>query len=199
MKTVEQRVIEILSKRDVIRPRDLDEYGIRREYLSRLYKQGVLHKDTRGIYHLSNASLTENHAIATACKQVPHGVICLLSALRFHDIGTQNPPDVWTGIAGKAWCPKLAYPTLKIVRFSDSSLTTGIEEHEIEGVQVKVFSPAKTIADCFKYRNKIGLDVFLEAARECLVDRRCNYEEIWHYAKVCRIRTVIKPYLEAMA
>jgi len=196
---IKEELISILKKKGVIRPKDLVQHGIRREYLSRFHKQGLLRRDVRGVYYLNNAPITENNAMAIACKRVPHGVICLLTALRFHNIGTQNPTEIWMAIDEKARRPKLPYPKLKIVRFCESSLTTGIETHIIEGVPVKVFNPAKTIADCFKYRNKIGLDVFLEAIKECQREQRCTYDEIWKYAKTCRVSGTIKPYLEAMA
>jgi predicted transcriptional regulator of viral defense system len=198
-KDVKKEIIGILKKKGFVRPKDLAEYGIRREYLSRLYKEGLLSRNTRGVYYLNDAPMTENNAMAMACKRVPHGVICLLTALRFHNIGTQNPSEIWMAIGEKTWRPKLSYPKLKIVRFCETSLTTGIETHTIEGVPVKVFNPAKTIADCFKYRNKIGLDVFLEAVKECQREKRCTHDEIWKYAKACRISGTIRPYLEAMA
>jgi predicted transcriptional regulator of viral defense system len=126
-------------------------------------------------------------------------VICLLSALRFHELTTQAPFEVWIAIAEKAWRPRVEYPRLRIVRFSKAALSEGVKEHKLEGVPVRVFEPAKTVADCFKYRNKIGLDVAIEALRECWRERRCSMDDLWHFADVCRVQNAMRPYLEALA
>jgi predicted transcriptional regulator of viral defense system len=129
---------------------------------------------------------------------VPKGVVCLLSALRFHELTTQAPFEVWLAIGEKAWRPRVDYPPLRVVRFSAAALASGVEQHQIEGVTIPVFSPAKTVADCFKYRNKIGLDVAIEALRECWGSRRCTMDDLWKYAKVCRVQNVMRPYLESI-
>jgi len=151
------------------------------------------------MYELPNADVTENHSLAEACRRVPHGVICLLSALRFHDLTTQSPFQVWMAIDYKARQPRMDGLQLRVVRFSGKALTSGVEEHMIEGVEVKVYCPAKTVADCFKYRNKIGLDVAIEALRDCKQQRLCTNDDLWQYAKVCRMTKVMRPYLEVMA
>ena len=153
------RIIEIMRRVGVLRPRDLSAYGIPREYLRRMLDRGLLRRVGRGLYVLPDADATEHHTVAQACKRVPHGVVCLLSALRFHGLTTQAPFEVWLAIGRKAWRPRVDYPPLRLVRFSGAALEAGVEEHQIEGVTVKVYNPAKTIADCFKYRNKVGLDV----------------------------------------
>ena len=130
---------------------------------------------------------------------MPKGVVCLLSALSFHELTTQAPFEVWLAIGEKAWRPRLEYPPLRIVHFSKTALNTGVQEHQIEGVNVHVYSPAKTVADCFKYRNKIGLDVAIEALRECRQARHCTMDDLWHYAGICRVRNVMRPYLESLA
>jgi predicted transcriptional regulator of viral defense system len=130
---------------------------------------------------------------------VPHGIICLLSALRFHEVGTQNPHEVSMAIDPKARRPRVGYPPLRIVRFSGDALSRGVKQHRIEAVAVKIYCPAKTVADCFKYRNKIGLDVALEALRDCLQSRKCTREQLWEHAKVCRVTEVMRPYLEAVS
>ncbi len=152
----------------------------------------------RGLYILPESDTTEHHSLAEVCKRVPKGVVCLLSALRFHDITTQAPFEVWLAIGEKDWRPRVEYPPLRIVRFSPASLSAGIEVHRIEGVTVQVYCPAKTVADCFKYRNKIGLDVALEALRQCWRSRQCTMDELWHYADLCRVRNVMRPYLESL-
>lgn len=194
-----QRILEIVERAGVLRPRDLNAHGIPRETLRRLHARGRLHRIGRGLYVLPEADVTEHHTLAQACKRVPQGVVCLLSALRFHELTTQAPFEVWLAIGGKAWRPRVDYPPLRFVRFSGAALTAGIEEHIVEGVLVKVYSPAKTVADCFKYRNKIGLDVALEALRDCRRQRQCSNDELWHYAQICRVANVMRPYLEATA
>jgi len=194
-----QRILEIVGQFGVLRPRDLNAYGISREHLRRLHARGQLRRLGRGLYMLPDADLTEHHTLAEACKRVPNGVVCLLSALRFHELTTQAPFEVWLAIGEKAWRPRADYPPLRIVRFSGVALAAGVEEHVVEGVSVKVYCPAKTVADCFKYRNKIGLDVALEALRDCRRRRKCTNDELWHYAEICRVANVMRPYLEAIA
>jgi predicted transcriptional regulator of viral defense system len=146
----------------------------------------------------ADAELDRNHSLAEACKRVPHGVVCLLSALQFHELTTQAPFEVWLALGEKARLPRVEYPPLRIFRFSGPALTTGVEEHRVEGVPVKVYGPAKTVADCFKYRNKVGLDVALEALRDCWRQRRATMDEIWRAAQVCRVANVMRPYLESL-
>lgn len=197
--TQTDKVLKLVRKVGVLRPRDLDFYGIPRTNLSRLCATGKLQRIGRGLYVLPNSGATEHHSLAEASKRVPKGVVCLLSALRFHDLTTQAPFEVWLAIGEKAWRPRMEYPPLRIVRFSQAALDTGVEEHQIEGVAVRVYTPAKTVADCFKYRNKIGLDVAIEALKECWRSRRCAMDDLWHYAGVCRVRNVMRPYLESLA
>jgi predicted transcriptional regulator of viral defense system len=192
-----QRILEIAEQEGVLRPRDLDAHGIPRIYLGRLCERGLLDRVGRGLYVLPDADVSEHHTLAEAGKRVPHGVVCLLSALRFHGLTTQSPSEVWLAIGNKAWRPQVDYPPLRFVRFSERTLEAGVEEHSIEGVLVRVYNPAKTVADCFKYRNKIGLDVALEALRDCRRQRRCTNDELWRYAKICRVANAMRPYMEA--
>jgi len=159
---------------------------------------GQLERIGRGLYVPAGGNIGEHQTLIEACKRVPKGVVCLLSALRFHNLTTQAPHEVWLAIGEKAWRPRLTSPSLRVVRFSDRALRDGVETRQIEGVPVRVYSPAKTVADCFKYRNKIGLDIALDALRECWRERRCTMDELWRYAKVCRVQNVMRPYLEAM-
>jgi len=193
------KILKLVKEMGVLRARDLNPHGIPRTYLSRLCAAGKLKRIARGLYVLPNSEITEHHSLAEACKRVPKGVVCLLSALRFHELTTQAPFEVWMAIGEKAWKPRIDYPTLRIVRFSKATLNAGVEDHQIEGVPVRVFSPAKTVADCFKYRNKIGLDVAIESLQECLRSRLCTADDLWHYAKICRIQNVLRPYLESLA
>ena len=192
------RVLQLARKLGVLRPRDLAQHGIAREYLTRLTHAGLLERIGRGLYVLPDAELTEHHSLAEAAKRVPAGIVCLLSALRFHDLTTQAPFEVWLALPPTARRPHPSSPPLRVVRFSGPALTEGVEEHLIEGVSVRVYNPAKTVADCFKYRNKIGLDVALEALRETWRERRATMDELWRYAKVCRVANVMRPYLAAL-
>jgi predicted transcriptional regulator of viral defense system len=189
----------IARKIGILRARDLAEHGIRRAYLYRLHKAGVVDRVGRGLYVYRNANLTEGHSIAEASKKVQKGVVCLLSALRLHGLTTQSPFEVWMAIDRKARLPKPDTLKIRLVRYSGEALTSGVEVRKIERVSVRVYGVAKTVADCFKYRNKIGLDVALEALRDCRKKRACTMDELWHYAKICRITNVIRPYLEAIA
>lgn len=194
-----RQILAMVQQAGVLRPRDLDAHGIPRVYLSRLCERGYLQRVGRGLYVLPHADISEHHTLAEACKRVPHGVVCLLSALRFHGLTTQSPFEVWLAIGSKVWRPQVDYPRLRFVRFSARALEAGVEEHAVEGVIVRVYSPAKTVADCFKYRNKIGVDVAVEALRDCRRQRRCTNDELWHYAKICRVANVMRPYMEATA
>jgi predicted transcriptional regulator of viral defense system len=192
-------LVNLVRSTGILRPRDLDAHGIPRVYLRMAVEQGAIVRVGRGLYVSRGAKPTEHHSLAQAAKRVPKGVVCLLSALRFHDLTTQSPFEVWLAIGEKSRLPRLDNPPLHIVRFSGRALRHGVQEHHIEGVTVHVFSPAKTVADCFRYRNKIGLDVALEALRDCIRKHKATRDEIWHAAKACRIANVIRPYLESVS
>jgi predicted transcriptional regulator of viral defense system len=192
------RVLALARRAGVLRPRDLDAEGIPREYLRRLLAEGLLERPGRGIYVAAGLKPTPNHSLAEAAKRVPHGVVCLLSALQFHELTTQAPFEVWLAIGEKARLPKVDHPPLRIVRFSGTALEQGCEQHPVEGVTVNVYTPAKTVADCFKYRNKIGMDVALEALRDCWKKRRATMDELWQAAKICRVANVMRPYMESL-
>jgi predicted transcriptional regulator of viral defense system len=194
-----ERILVMAREKKTLQAKDLTEAGIPLIYLDRLYKHGLLDKIARGLYRLPDAELTEKHSYAAVCKRVPHAVVCLLSALRFHEIGTQLPHQVWIAIDEKARRPKLDYPKIRVLRFSGRARTEGVEEHVVEGVRVRVYNVPKTVVDCFKYRNKIGLDVALEALKEVWREKRCSADDLWRYAKVCRVWNVMRPYLEAQA
>ena len=195
---ISEEIVNIAKQTGVLRPRDLEAHGIPRKYLSMLCDEGTLKRVGRGLYVCADAEVSADIGLAQVGKQVPHGVVCLLSALQFHNIGTQSPYEVWLAIDRKAWRPQIEYPPLRIMRFSGEALTEGIETHEIERVPVRIYNPAKTVADCFKYRNKIGLDVAIEALRDCRNSKKCTNADLWKYAKVCRVTKVMQPYLEAL-
>jgi predicted transcriptional regulator of viral defense system len=187
-----------LSAQGVLRARDAEAHGFARTVLARLVQSGELERVGRGLYVPAKAKITEHHSLVEGAVRVPHGVVCLLSALRFHGMGTQNPHEVWLAIDVKAWKPVADSPPLRIVRFSGAALIYGIEVHKLEGVDVRITSREKTVADCFKYRNKIGLDVALEALREYLRSRKRSIDQLTKAAEACRVARVMRPYLEAL-
>lgn len=193
-----ERAIQYVRQNGIVRPRDIEAIGVPREYLLRLHRQGRLNRTARGIYSLPDAPVTERHSYAEVAKRVPEAVLCLLSALAFHEITTQNPASVWIALGKGARTPAIASPSLRVVRLTEPSLSEGIEIHSVEGVTVRVYSTAKTVADCFKFRNKIGLDVAIEALKDCLHQKKATVNEIYRYAKICRVSNVIRPYMEAL-
>jgi predicted transcriptional regulator of viral defense system len=197
--TTADRLLAIVHRLGVVRTRDLVGQAVPRTILARLVAEGVLDRPSRGMYVLADADITENHDLAQAFKRLPHGVVCLLSALRFHRLTTQAPHEVWIGIDRKARKPTLSHPPLRIVRFSGIGLTAGVEKHDVEGVPIRVTSPSRTVADCFAYRNTVGLDVAIEALRDCLQKRRSTVDELYQAAKSRRMANVMRPYLEALA
>jgi predicted transcriptional regulator of viral defense system len=197
-KSTKEQVLQMVRKAGVLRARELEARGIPREYLSRLCKEGRLERPGRGIYILADAEPGDHQNLVEACKRVPQGVVCLLSALRFHELTTQAPFQVWLAIDAKARLPRVEYPPLRIVRFSGPALTMGIEKHFLQGVSVPITAPAYTVADCFKYRNKIGLDVAIEALRDCWRQRKTTMDDLYRAAQARRMVNVMRPYLESV-
>lgn len=191
-------VLDLASRNGIIRARDLAVHGIERVYLSRLADRGLLERRGRGMYAPALADITAFHTYALAARRVPHGVICLLSALRFHDLTTQGPFEIWMALEGHARAPRVDHPRLRVVHFSGPAFHEGVDEVEIDGVPVRVYNVAKTVVDCFRFRNKVGLDVAIEALRGCRERHRTQKTELWHYAEVCHISSVMRPYLEAV-
>ncbi len=193
-----QQVIKLVKNQSVLRPIDLKEYGLPKNYLYILAKEGVIEQIGRGLYQWPNKDLGQHQSLVEVSKLAPNGVVALLSALNYHNITTQNPHQVWLAINRKAWRPKISYPPVRFVTMSAEALNVGVEKHLIDGVSVNIFSPAKTVVDCFKYRNKIGLDVALEALREGWSARQFSMDELMRYAEVCRVKKVMQPYLESL-
>ena len=193
------RLAAIAREAGLLRPRDLAAHGIARTYLMLAVRQGRLTKVGRGLYAVGDAPVSENISLAEVCKRVPRGVICLLTALRFHEIGTQNPADVWLAVRSKDRGPRVGHLRLRIVRFSEQAMTDGVDEHHIGGVTCRITNPPRTVVDCFKYRNKIGLDVAIEALRECRRMRLATPGQLAEYAKANHVLNVMRPYLEALA
>ena len=198
--TQAEQILSIIKKAGILRSRDLDAYHIHPESLSRLVKIGKVKRVGKGLYTLPDMEPESSfNRFAEITKLIPNAVICLLSALTFHEITTQIPFQVWIALDEKAWQPKEKGFSVKVVRFSGKGLKEGIDEHMIENVPVKITNPARTIADCFKYRNKIGLDVALEALKDGLRQRKCTRDELWKFAKICRVTNIIRPYMEALS
>lgn len=195
--TATERILSLAARQPLVRPRDVEALGIAREFLLRLHREGILVRPARGVYALAESSVTEHHTLAIVAKRVPRGAVCLLSALRFYGLTTQDPHEVWIAIDFKAHKPSIESPALRVLRFSGRALTEGVDTHVVEGVQVRIYCPAKTVADCFKYRNKIGVDVAIEALRDALRTRKATVDEIHRFAKICRVANVMRPYLEA--
>ena len=186
-------------KQGVVRPRDVEGTGFSRTRLERMTRAGDFERVGRGLYVPKGATITAHHTLVEAAARIPHGIVCLLSALRFHELGTQSPHEVWLAVDRKSRKPVVDWPPIHLVRFSGEALSFGVQTHELEGVPVKITSRERTVADCFKYRNKIGLDVALEALREYLRSKRRSIDDLVRAARVCRVARVIQPYLESLA
>lgn len=196
-KAYTQQILALIQDKGIIGAKDLRTLNIPHVYLRRMVEKGILHRIGYGLYRLPNSPVTKHHSLVEACTRIPEGVICLLSALNFHSLTTQLPFEIWIAIENKAWSPKENQLPIHLVRFSGSAFTEGIEEHTLEGRSVRVYNAAKTVADCFKYRNKIGLDVALEALRDGLRQHQFTVDQLWYYAGICRAQNVLRPYLEA--
>lgn len=198
MESKSKRILGLAAKRQIIRSKDVSALGIPRNYLSRFVEKGLLRKVGRGLYTSPSSSATEHLSLIEAAYKVPNGVICLLSALQFHKFTTQTPNQVWMTIGVKAWEPRLTSPAIRFVRMSGAALHFGVKEYPVHGGILKVYTPAKTVADCFKFRNKIGVDVALEALRESRRLKKASMDELWAAAKTCRVANIMRPYLESL-
>ena len=194
-----ERLVALATERTFLTAREVSEAGIHSHQLTRLVADGTLERIARGHYRLADADVTEHHGLALAAAAAPSAVICLLSALSFHGIGTQLPAEVWLAVERGSRTPRLPYPRLRVVRFSGAAFHEGIERHVVEGVEIRVYSAAKTVADCFKYRNKIGVDVAVEALHDFSRSHRGGATELARFARICRVSRVMQPYLDAIA
>lgn len=193
------RAVALLGKRGIMRLTDLNAAGVHAASLARLVDEGLIVRAGRGLYELADADMSLDHGLAELAVRVPKGVICLVSALAHHQITLQNPRAVWMAIGLKDRKPRITHRPVRFVHFGDAALTTGVEIITIDGVNVRVFSAAKTIVDCFRYRSTIGLDVALEALRMGVRSGKAKPADIARYANALRIWTVIRPYLESVA
>ena len=196
--TAADRAVQFLAERGMARLHELKAAGIPEIVVARLTRAGHVVRLARGLYQLPDADIQTGHTLAEVAKIVPKGVVCLISALAYHQLTLQLPPFVWVAIEVHTRQPKHRYPPMRFVRFSEKALTEGVERHMIEGVPVKITNPAKTIVDCFRFRNKIGVDIAISAMREALRKRVCTPDDIMSHARSLRIASVVQPYLEAM-
>jgi len=197
-KTRTERTLELVMRMGLVRPKDLAQHDIPPIYLRRLVQRGQLVQPARGVYAIAGHEPTLHHSLATVCKRIPRGVVCLISALAYHEIGTQLPSVVWLAINQRSRPLVTKGLPVKIIRFSGRALSEGVQEHKIEGATVFVTNPAKTIADCFKFRNKVGLDVALEALRDAWHKRKVTMADLDRFAKIDRVTNVMRPYLEML-
>jgi predicted transcriptional regulator of viral defense system len=194
-----EKLLKKLQNKGVLKTQEILKLGISKENLRKLHENGKVERIARGFYVLPEYEFSEMQSIVEVSKQVPKGVICLLSALRVHDFTTQNPFQIWLALERRAWKPQIEGTTkVRYMRFSGEAFASGVQVKNIDNIEVKVYCPAKTVADCFKYRNKVGLDVALEALREGWKSKLFTMDELWKYAKICRVENVMRPYLESM-
>lgn len=196
--THNQRVLGLASQKGLLRASDLDAIDAPRVVLTRLTAAGLLERVGRGLYRLPDAQGSEFESLATVATKVPQAVFCLLTALQFHELTTQLPRQIWIAMPRGSHAPRIDYPPIKMVQMTGAVYTEGIEEVERDGVTLRVYSVPKTVADCFKHRNKIGLDVALEALKDARRGAKASADELWHFAKVCRVSNVMRPYLEVL-
>lgn len=196
--TQSQRVLALAVQQGLLRASHLHELGIARVVLTRLVSSGALERVARGVYRLPGKQGAEHESLATIAVKVPQAVFCLLTALQIHGLTTQLPRQVWVAMPQGSHAPKMDYPPIKMVQFSGDAYAQGVEVVQAEQVALRVYGVAKTVADCFKHRNTIGLDVALEALKETLRTRKASADELWRFAKVCRVANVMRPYLEAL-
>jgi predicted transcriptional regulator of viral defense system len=195
----QQRTLRIAKKKRLFRLSEAMAAGVHPEVIRRLTRQGQLSRVGRGLYALPDLEPTEHHTLVEVSKRIPGGIFCLLTALRFHGLGTQNPREVWVAVDRRRGTPRVDFTPVRIVRVSGAALTDGIEEHRVEKARVCVTSPARTVVDCFKFRNKIGIDVAIEALRDYRRLRKGTADELWRHAERLRVARVMRPYWDSLS
>jgi predicted transcriptional regulator of viral defense system len=193
-----QRILDLARQKGMLRPADLQGIGAARVVLTRMTASGQLEKVGRGLYRLPGANASEHETLTAVATKVPQAVFCLLTALQFHGLTTQLPRQVWIAMPRGSHVPRLDYPPVKMVQFTGEAFSEGVEVFERDQVSLRIYGVAKTVADCFKHRNKIGLDVALEALRDARSQKKASADDLWHFAKICRVANVMRPYLEAV-
>lgn len=193
-----QRVLDLASQKRLLRASDLDAISAPRVVLARLTAAGLLEKVGRGLYRLPDTHVSEFESLSAIASKAPQAVFCLLTALQFHELTTQLPRQIWIAMPRGSHPPRIEYPPVKMVQFTGDAYSAGTDEVERDGVRLRVYSVAKTVVDCFKHRNKIGLDVALEALQDARARNKATADEIWRFAKICRVANVMRPYLESV-
>ena len=194
-----QRVLDLARQQGLLRAVDLDAIGAPRVVLTRLTAAGLLDRVGRGLYRPPNHPVSEHEGLAVVAAKVPQAVFCLLTALQFHELTTQLPRQIWIAMPRGSHVPRIDYPPVKMVQMTGDVYAAGVEEHLRDGVKLRVYGAAKTVVDCFKHRNKIGLDVAMEALKDAWKMRKASADDLWRYAKVCRVANVMRPYMEMVA
>ncbi|MBU0741474.1 transcriptional regulator [bacterium] len=195
----EAAILQLVEALGILRPRDLRTKGHLVAYLQRLMAKGRLVKLGRGQYALPDREPTEHDSLAVTAKRYPGTVVCLLSALRFHELTTQSPRTIWLAVEGSKLAPSDTPAAVQVVRMTAPSFHSGTTTHLLGQVPVRIYDPAKTVADCFKFRGRVGLDVAIEALRDCLAQRQATPAQIWRFAEICRVKTIMRPYMEALS
>jgi predicted transcriptional regulator of viral defense system len=193
-----QRVLDLVRHKGLLRACDLDAIDAPRVVLTRLTAAGLLERIGRGLYRLPDDHGSEYESLVTVATRVPQAVFCLLTALQFHELGTQLPRQLWMAMPRGSHAPRIDYPPIRMVQFTGEAYRAGVQEVERDGATLRVYSVAKTVADCFKHRNKIGLDVALEALKDARARNMASVDDIWRNAQVCRVANVMRPYLESI-
>ncbi len=196
--TQRTRALDLLKARGMLRLRDFIAENIEPETLARLVRDQQIIRPARGLYQLPDAQIDAAHTLAEAAVLIPKGVVCLISALQFHMLTLQMPSEVWMAIERTAWKPTISYPPIRFVRFSGWAMTEGVERYSIQSYKVHITNPARTVVDCFRYRNKIGIDIAMEGLREGIRHRKCTPDQLWQYGKKAKVWTVMRPYVEAV-
>ena len=198
MKAQRDKVKELLDQSPMITSAQSAIIGIDSKTLSRMTDDGEINRIARGLYTSADYIPGTYHSFIEACKVIDNGVICLLSAIAFHEIGTQNPSEIWMAIPRRSRKPQMKELPLRITQFTGDSYSKGMEQRTVDGAEIKVYNIPKTIADCFKYRNKIGLSVAIEALKDVIHSNRASIDDIIYYARICRVQEVIRPYMESI-
>jgi predicted transcriptional regulator of viral defense system len=196
--TQTQRTLDLARQVGILRPVQLKHVGIPPEVLARLTASGQLQRVGRGLYRLTGAPVSELESLSTIAVKVPQAVFCLLTALQIHELTTQLPRQVWIAMPQGSHTPKMDYPPVKMVQMTGAAFSEGIEVIQADQVSLRVYGVAKTVADCFKHRNKIGLDIAIEALRDALAQKKASANDLWRFAKICRVANVMRPYLETL-
>lgn len=193
-----QKALNLVEAKGIVRSSDFVEEGIPRMTISRLVAAHELQQIERGLYCLPQKEFSEKESLIVVASRVPQAIFCLLTALQIHELTTQLPRKIWIAMPIDSHVPKIEYPPIKMVKYTGKAYSEGIEIQQSDGINYRVYNVAKTIADCFKHRNKIGIDIAIEALKDAYGKNKVTTDELWHYAKICRVANVMRPYLETI-